>query len=137
MYFRIGILKNFAMFVLKHLCWSLFLINMQAWRPATLSKIDYNIGVFLWHLQKNTFFYRTNPVAASGNISWTLSLFHLRTMMVSFCGKYWITSAYFMLLRVFHFFLFLSFFLTFFVDSATFWFWEKFSILKIKQWSCS
>ena len=27
-----GVVKNFAIFTGKHLCWSLFLIKMQAWR---------------------------------------------------------------------------------------------------------
>ena len=33
-----GFLKNFVYFTGKHLCWSLFLIKLQAWRPATLLK---------------------------------------------------------------------------------------------------
>ena len=38
-------------------------------RPATLFKTDYNTGVFASTLGifKNTFFYRTPPVAASEN----------------------------------------------------------------------
>ena len=44
------VLKNFAKFTGKHLCWSLFLINLQA-KPATLLKIDSNTGVFLWILR--------------------------------------------------------------------------------------
>ena len=32
------LLKIFAIFTKKHLCWSLFLIKLQAWRPATLFK---------------------------------------------------------------------------------------------------
>ena len=35
MYFKIGALRNFAIFTGKHLCWSLFLIKLQASRPAT------------------------------------------------------------------------------------------------------
>ena len=31
-----GVLKNFAVFTGKHLCWSLFLIELQAFRPAAL-----------------------------------------------------------------------------------------------------
>ena len=31
-----------------HLCWSLFLIMLQVWRPETLLKRDPNKGVFLW-----------------------------------------------------------------------------------------
>ena len=42
-----GVLKNFANFTGKYLCWSLFLINLQACRPATLLKRDFNTGVFL------------------------------------------------------------------------------------------
>ena len=40
MYFRIGALKDFAMFTGKDLCWSLSLINIQAWRPVTLLRRD-------------------------------------------------------------------------------------------------
>ena len=35
----------------KHLCWSLFLITLQAWRSATLFKRDSNKGVFMWILR--------------------------------------------------------------------------------------
>ena len=31
-----AVLKNFAKFIGKHLCWSLFLINLQTYKPATL-----------------------------------------------------------------------------------------------------
>ena len=31
-------------------CWSLFLINLQAWRLVTLLKRDSNVDVFLWIL---------------------------------------------------------------------------------------
>ena len=49
--FQIGVLKNFAIFTGKHLCWSLFLIKLQDWNPATLIKGDSNTGVFLWKLR--------------------------------------------------------------------------------------
>ena len=41
MFFKIGVLKNFAMFTGKHLCWSLFLIKMQAFRcfPVNIAKL--------------------------------------------------------------------------------------------------
>ena len=48
MFFKIGALKTFAIFTAKHLCWSLFLMKLQAWRAATLSKRDSNTSVFLW-----------------------------------------------------------------------------------------
>ena len=47
MFFKIGVLKNFANFTAKHLCWSTFFIKLQAWRAATLLKRDSNTGVIL------------------------------------------------------------------------------------------
>ena len=40
-------LKNFAKFTGKHLCWSLFIKESQALRPATLLKSDSSKDVFL------------------------------------------------------------------------------------------
>ena len=34
-----------------HLCWSLFLINLQVFRTATFLKRDFRTDVFLWNLQ--------------------------------------------------------------------------------------
>ena len=42
-----GVLKNVAIFTGKLLCWSLFLIKLQAFRSATLLNRDSNTGVFL------------------------------------------------------------------------------------------
>ena len=52
------VIKNFAIFTGKHLCWSYFLIKLLASRSATVLKRDSNTGVFLWILQifKNTYF---------------------------------------------------------------------------------
>ena len=50
-FFKIDSMKNFAILTGKHLCWSLILIKFQTWRPASLLKKDFNIGVFLWILQ--------------------------------------------------------------------------------------
>ena len=44
---RLFALKDFALFIGKHLCWSLSLIKFQAFSPAALLKNDFNIGVFL------------------------------------------------------------------------------------------
>ena len=38
MFSKTGALKNFAIFTGKNLCWSLFLIKFQDWRPAFLFK---------------------------------------------------------------------------------------------------
>ena len=53
---QIDVLENFTNFTGKRLCWSLFLIKLQAWRAATLWKRGSNTRVFLWNLQKTTFF---------------------------------------------------------------------------------
>ena len=37
----------------KYLCWSLFLINLQAYKPATLSQRDSNTGVNITIFLKN------------------------------------------------------------------------------------
>ena len=52
--------------------------------------------------------------------------------MVSFHGTYWLSNACFIFLRVFRLFLFLSIFLTFFVDSTFFDFKKSLPILKKK-----
>ena len=51
MFFKIGALKNFANFIGKHQCKSIFLIKLHAWAPATLLERDSNTGVFLWNLR--------------------------------------------------------------------------------------
>ena len=47
MFFKIGVPKHFAIFIGKHLYWSLFYIKMQTRKPAALSKQDSNTGAFL------------------------------------------------------------------------------------------
>ena len=46
-----GVLKNFAIYTGKDLCWSLFLIKLQAFRPAILLKWDPKAVVFMWILR--------------------------------------------------------------------------------------
>ena len=60
-------ITNFAIFTRKHLCWGLFLIKLQAFRPATFLKRDSNTGVSCGYCElfKNTFFYRKSLEAAS------------------------------------------------------------------------
>ena len=45
MFFKIGAVKNLAMFTGKHLCWNLFLIKLQDLRHETLLKIYCNKGI--------------------------------------------------------------------------------------------
>ena len=136
MYFRVSALKNFAKFTGKRLSWSVFLINMQAWRPTNFTKIRLQYKFFSCDISKNfknAFLYRTRPVAASGTILWTLSLLHLRTRNGVISWYVWALQ------RLFHStacvsFLSISFFLIFFSwILLLFGFEVSFSILKIKQ----
>ena len=64
---KIVALKKFTIFTGKCLCWSLFLMKLLDFRPATLFKRDSWTGAFLCaHCEnfKYTFFYRTPLVAA-------------------------------------------------------------------------
>ena len=50
-FFKTGVVRNFAIFTEKHLCWNLFLIKLQVLWPATLFqprlKKDFNTGDWL------------------------------------------------------------------------------------------
>ena len=46
-FFKKSVLKNFAIFIGKHLFWSIFLVKLQALRSATLLIRYSNTGVFL------------------------------------------------------------------------------------------
>ena len=74
MFFRIGVLQNFANLTGKHICWSIILIKLQTLSPATLLKRDSNIGVFLSNLQNlpEHLFYCSPLVAASVHVVHTL-----------------------------------------------------------------
>ena len=67
MFFKIGILRTFAIFTEKRLRWSLFLIKLQTWRPKTLLKRDSNTGVFCEYCEifKSSFVYGTPLVVVS------------------------------------------------------------------------
>ena len=56
---KIVVLKNFASFIGKQLCWSLFLIKMQV-QVCKFIKKDTNTFVFMWNVEN---FLRTPPVA--------------------------------------------------------------------------
>ena len=61
MFFRTSFLKNFAIFTGKYLCWSLFLIRFQDWRPAFLFKkrLQHRFSFCQYcKIFKNGFFYR-------------------------------------------------------------------------------
>ena len=93
-----GLLKNFANFTGKHLCWSLFLIELLDF-IKTLSKRDSNTGVFLWNVKflktlilKNIFerllfltyqFSRVIP-----GISWALFTRIMKGYFFKLCSQY-------------------------------------------------
>ena len=67
MIFKIGVLKHYAIFTRKYLCWSYFLIKLQAWRPTILLKRDSNTDIFLEYCEtfKNICFKEYLRTAAS------------------------------------------------------------------------
>ena len=48
MFFKMGVLKNLGIITAKHLCWSLSIMKLQAWRAATLWKRYSSTSVFFW-----------------------------------------------------------------------------------------
>ena len=63
-----GVLENFAKFTGKHLCQSLFLIKRlrhEAWNFIKKETLAQVFTCEFSEISKNTFFYRTPPVAAS------------------------------------------------------------------------
>ena len=46
-----GVFGNFANFTGKHLCWNLFLMQLQAFRPVSLLKRDSYTDFFQWNLR--------------------------------------------------------------------------------------
>ena len=46
------VLKNFAVVTRKHFSWSLFLMKLQAFSPATLLKKESNTSIFLVKIAK-------------------------------------------------------------------------------------
>ena len=60
LFFKIGVLKYFAIFTGKKLCWNLLLINKT---PTQMFSCEY------YEIFKSTYLYRTTLVAASGDVS--------------------------------------------------------------------
>ena len=46
---QMGVLKNFAMFTRKHICWSLFLIKLQVFRCFPVNTAKFLRAAFLWN----------------------------------------------------------------------------------------
>ena len=60
LFFKIDVLKYFAIFTGKKLCWNLLLINKT---PTQMFSCEY------YEIFKSTYLYRTTLVAASGDVS--------------------------------------------------------------------
>ena len=52
MFYKIGVLKNFAKFTGKQMCWSLFLNDSTSWRKTTLLKIRIQYRCFTVNFTK-------------------------------------------------------------------------------------
>ena len=140
MYFRIGVLKNFAMFTGKHLCWSLFFNKYAGLKACNFIKKRLQHRFFPVKFAKilRTPFFTEHVRWLLLEISHELSLYCIwEQWMVSFRGTYWLTSVYFILLHAFRFFLFLSFSLIFSWILLLFGFEVSLSILNTKQWTYS
>ena len=72
---KIGVLKNVANFTGKQLCWSIFLIELQ----AVLLKRDSNTDVFLWNSQN----FQEHNLRSANDCFWNL-FFHLD------CPHFWL-----------------------------------------------
>ena len=72
LFYKKVVLEHFIIFTGKHLCQSLFLINLQPWKPATLLKRDYSTGVFLQFckLFKNSYLKKHLITADSHLLNW-------------------------------------------------------------------
>ena len=68
---KIGILKNFAEFIWKHLCQSSFFNKVAGLRLKALAQMFFYEP---WKMFKNTYFYRTPLVAVSVNTRFLNSL---------------------------------------------------------------
>ena len=83
MSFKIGVLKNFAVFTRKFLCWSLFLIKLQARRPAFLLKKRHQQYC---EIIENSFFIEHLLL---------IILFRNFYVMIEFFGRLWVQNWYF------------------------------------------
>ena len=62
LFFKVGVLKNFAVFTGKHLRWSLFLKMFQAFTFTTPTLVIFSKYCEIF---KNSFLYRRPPAGAS------------------------------------------------------------------------
>ena len=62
MLYKKSVLKNFVIFIGKHLCWKVFIANVHAYISAILLKRDSNTGVFLTFFCLWVFFHNHSRI---------------------------------------------------------------------------
>ena len=67
MFLKIDVLKNFASFTRKHLCWSLFLIKLQVKFLRTPSFKEHLQWLLLWFLQQNNLIFSVITITIGYN----------------------------------------------------------------------
>ena len=77
MFCKTGVGKNFAIFTAKILCWSLFLIKFQDWRPKFLSKR---------RLQRRCFSVNIKRFLRTAFLLKTYSLYLYFYLSIAFCA---------------------------------------------------
>ena len=72
MFLKIDVLRNFASFTRKHLCWSLFLTKLQAKFLRTHSFTEHLQWLLLWFLQQNNSIFSVITINLGYNqkLSW-------------------------------------------------------------------
>ena len=91
-----GVLRNFEKFTGKHPCQRLFFNKLAGLRPVTLFKKKSLARAFsceFCKISKNTFFYRTLPVAASVTSSTYVLYLFFEEYLQKRRSKYGFTSA--------------------------------------------
>ena len=75
MFHKKAVLKNFALFTEKHLCWNLLFNKNAGLQNPSFLKRDSNISVFCehWEIFKNTYFQEYLGTAASEIFTWTFN----------------------------------------------------------------
>ena len=87
MFFKISVLTNLANFPEKNLCWSLFLINLQAWRPKHSSA--YSFYIFIMGLYWGVIYGRILRYYKNRNLSITFLKQNLNFYILLFFQKIW------------------------------------------------
>ena len=72
-FFKIGDLRNFAIFTGKLLCWSLFLTKLQVWRPAKKQPIKGKLWILVMiYLSFTMFQIKQNLISTVANLVYEL-----------------------------------------------------------------